>query len=217
VVDDQWSMLDRLRKSALSQRDLDREPFVAELLSTYLHYRPEDAFAWFIYGDTLRVLGRFQEARVSLRRAIGLAPSEHKWSVRIRFGMLCTDAGRHVAAERWMRRAAESPEANALDWFWILRGANLAHGGKLDQAEACHREAIRINPDNDEAHLNLGFVLRAKRMYSEALSAFRIAHALDPGDSEASSAIESLSNISEALDLIRPFGEGEAHLNGDAK
>ena len=49
---------------------------------------------------------------------------------------------------------------------------------KLDEAAATYREAIRLDPDFAEPHLNLGHVLRRKHEYAESLAEYRRGHEL---------------------------------------
>ena len=50
--------------------------------------------------------------------------------------------------------------------------------GKLDEAVAAYREAIRLKPDNALAHFNLGGVLRAQGDFAGSLAMFRKGHEL---------------------------------------
>jgi len=50
--------------------------------------------------------------------------------------------------------------------------------GKLDEAVAAYREAIRLKPDNAEAHFNLGGVLRAQGDYAGSLAMLQTGHEL---------------------------------------
>ncbi len=60
------------------------------------------------------------------------------------------------------------------------RGVALANQGKLDEAIAAYREAIRLNPDIAEAHVNLGFLLNQQGKFDESIAENRIAIRLKP-------------------------------------
>ena len=45
--------------------------------------------------------------------------------------------------------------------------------GKLDEAVAAYRQAIRIKPDYAEAHSNLGNALKERGNLDEAVAAYR--------------------------------------------
>ena len=59
-------------------------------------------------------------------------------------------------------------------------GAALAEQGKLDEAIAADREAIRLKPDYAEAHANLGNVLETQGKLVEAIAPYREAIRLKP-------------------------------------
>lgn len=52
--------------------------------------------------------------------------------------------------------------------------------GKLDEAIACHRKAIEIDPKDGGFHNNLGFALSKQGKLDEAIACFRKAIELDP-------------------------------------
>lgn len=52
---DTW--LDELLSQAKQAHEQEREAIVAELLGPYLERRPTDDYAWFLFGDSLRVIG----------------------------------------------------------------------------------------------------------------------------------------------------------------
>ena len=48
--------------------------------------------------------------------------------------------------------------------------------GDLDGAIAEYREALRLNPNDETAHNNLGFALEHKHNFREALQEYRTAY-----------------------------------------
>ncbi len=71
------------------------------------------------------------------------------------------------------RRAADRAADRAYD-----RGNDLAAEGRLEEAEACYREAVAARPDFAEAHNNLGNVLSVQGRLVDAVAAYRAALAL---------------------------------------
>jgi tetratricopeptide (TPR) repeat protein len=59
-------------------------------------------------------------------------------------------------------------------------GLALQDKGRLGEAVAAHRQAIRLRPRSAKAHTNLGVALRAQRKLDEAVNAHREAVRLDP-------------------------------------
>lgn len=195
--------LDELLEKGKAAWNEHRDAAAAKLLSAYLVHRPQHAYAWFVYGDALRVIGLAQEAERALLQAHELAPD--RWQCVVRLAMLKQHGGEHASAEAYFRQLCEDPEAAHRGYIWIMRGANLTHLGQLAEAMNCHRRALTAseNGSRDEAFLNIGLILRAKGQYSEARDALREAIAITPDYQEAQSALDSLAGIDEAVSLAR--------------
>jgi tetratricopeptide (TPR) repeat protein len=179
-----------------------REPVVVELLTPYLRHNPDDAYAWHMFGDALRVVGRFRESESALLRAFELAPDSKRVAVSSRLAVLYNDMGRYADAERHYSDVAAHPEWKGLGWLWILRGANLARLGNYELAEECHCKATTLEDvHGDEAWLNLGLVLRAQGKYEDASSALRKSLELDSTCSAAEEALNSMEGIETAVSV----------------
>ena len=73
------------------------------------------------------------------------------------------------------RRSRSSPNS-AKDYSALVLA--LKAQGKLDEVVASYREAIRLEPDNAVAHLNLGGILRARGDFAGSLALLRRGHEL---------------------------------------
>ena len=73
------------------------------------------------------------------------------------------------------RPFAESPD-NA--WARYDLGNALREQGKLDEAIAAYREAIRLNPDDPFANITLSWALRSEERFAESLAAMKRGHEL---------------------------------------
>ncbi len=84
-----------------------------------------------------------------------------------------------LAAGLWfgLRWARQQPDGAGV---LLNRGADLRREGKLDEAIAAYREAIRLKPDFAYPYDNLGTALRAQGKLDEAIAAYREAIRLDP-------------------------------------
>jgi len=110
--------------------------------------------------------------------------------------------------ERFFREALEvaptapmEPEAhNAL-------GTVFYGQGKLDEAMACYRQAVALNPAYAEAHSNLGNVLRAQGKLDEAVACYRHALTLTPTHANAyynlGQALHEQSKLEDAVRCYR--------------
>jgi tetratricopeptide (TPR) repeat protein len=79
--------------------------------------------------------------------------------------------------------------------------------GRLDEALASAREAVRLARGRPVAHYSLGNVLEALGRHEEAVAAFRETIRLDPGYAEGhcnlSNSLRALGRYSEALEELR--------------
>ena len=80
--------LDQLKSRVKRHWESDRFDCVLELLVPYLARRPTDGYMWFVYGNSLRLVGRLDEARGALLRAWKLAPEDYRGWVAGQLGML---------------------------------------------------------------------------------------------------------------------------------
>jgi len=180
----------------------------------------EDAIAWFehaleVYphsaaahagiGYELARLGRRDEAMAHFRKAI---EANYQFTPAYHFiGNVLMDTGQYEEAIDWFSKAREAnptdPYPN-LDYSW---GRALALQGKLDEAIVYFREAIRRNPNNADAHSDLGFTLEKLGRGEEALAQYWAAIEIDPRHVPARAnlgkALESQGKLTEALEQFR--------------
>src|SRR5262249_37408816 len=94
--------------------------------------------------------------------------------------------------------------------------------GRLDEAIAEYREAIRLNPNFAEAHINLGRALRYKGLLDEAIAEYREAIQINPNSAGAhiglGNALLGKGRLDEAMAEYRETirldkNSAEAHTN----
>ena len=114
-----------------------------------------------------------------------------------------------------------SPKATSL-------GNALIRQGKLDEASAAYREAIRLKPDDAEGHYGLGNALKGQGKLDEAIAEYREAIRLKPDHAEAhcnlGSALkgqgkldEAIAGYREAIRLKPDYAEAHSNLGGILK
>src|SRR5262249_11102889 len=72
--------------------------------------------------------------------------------------------------------------------------------GRLDEAFACHKRAIKLDPKLAKARVNLGRALKAKGRYDEAIASYRKAVDLDPKDADARDNLGTALGLKGRLD-----------------
>ncbi|HYR84577.1 MAG TPA: tetratricopeptide repeat protein [Terriglobia bacterium] len=86
-------------------------------------------------------------------------------------------------------------------------GNALYERGRMDDAVAAYREALRLKPDYSEAHNNLGAALQALGRREEAIAAYREAVRLQPDYvtawSNLGSAVQLQGDLNEAISAYR--------------
>ena len=87
------------------------------------------------------------------------------------------ELGRWKMAERFYR---QSLAINQTPWTWILLGSALDRLGRHDEAEDCLREALKVDPDYEEAHYNLGYSYRKEGKFALSERHLRRAIEIDP-------------------------------------
>jgi tetratricopeptide (TPR) repeat protein len=165
-----------------------------ELAKLYLAEFPDDAWVLIYFGMALQDLARYQEARSAFERALTVLPLENHERVHRQLGLLSQDESKLEEAEHWFRKSIEARPGDAAPCIYL--GAMLAKNGRLEEAESWHRRAVAC-PDGaiDEAYLNLGYVLRAKEEYLEAMDCFREALRRDPLYEAAQEALEDIERV----------------------
>lgn len=68
---------------------------------------------------------------------------------------------------------------------WFERGYVFQNNGNLDEAFRCYTEAVRLDPNFDWAHNNLGAIFASLKRYAEAEAAYRKAIELNPTNDKA--------------------------------
>ena len=174
--------LNRTENQFREIRRLNQADMVASVVlkaREYVASHPKHTSAWLQLADALYAMARYPEAVRALQRAAAVCPNDQLHIVYGRFGQVYEQKGSFAPAERWFRKAVKAcpDEANG----YIYLGALLAVGGRLREAEKIHRRGTRCRRGcRDEAHANLGLVLRALGRLPEARKCFQRALKLNP-------------------------------------
>lgn len=136
-----------------------------------LRLRPDHVEAWLNLGDALRKDGDRDGALAAVREARRLRPKDPAIDAFARALENLPDSA---------APAAPSPARPAFE-----RGNALRNEGRLGEAEAAYREAIRLDPRHDAARNNLGILLAMSGKADDAAAEFLAVLRLNPRDAAA--------------------------------
>jgi predicted O-linked N-acetylglucosamine transferase (SPINDLY family) len=142
---------------------------------------PTGAAELLVAGVNHHQAGRLAEAEICYRRVLAAQP-DHADALHL-LGVIAHQAKHHDLAVEMIGRAINR---NAKDPLYFCNlGAALKELGKLGEAVAAYRQAIRLKPDLAEAHSNLGVALFDQAKIEEAVAAYRQAIRIKPDYAEA--------------------------------
>lgn len=124
-------------------------------------------------ATSLMKLGRFDEARSSLVKALGLEPSNS--IANFRMGELLARTGKLAEAEMYFDRIPKDDIEQ-----YVLAANVFLEIGSYDRAESQLLEAVRLDPSNAGAWYTLGGAYEAQGHFDQALDAYREALRLKP-------------------------------------
>lgn len=91
--------------------------------------------------------------------------------------------------------------------FHLNLGSALQDAGRMEEAEASYRYALKLNPNLAEAHYNLGNSFRARGCLSEAVESYRNALKINPMYVQAycnlGAVLNDLAHLDEAETVLR--------------
>jgi eukaryotic-like serine/threonine-protein kinase len=179
--------VDPAREPVLGLLTLARALYVAgdqalaeRLLRAALHARPGEVVLYQALGEILQSgpAPRWGEAAECYAAVRALRPGLGQSLARA-----LVRAGRvREGLELYERLVQERPKN---PWLHLERGLDLEVLKRFPEAEAAHRQAIRLQPDLPQAHYNLGNALAGQGRHREAEAAFRQALRLQPDDPDA--------------------------------
>jgi tetratricopeptide (TPR) repeat protein len=197
-------MPETVETSPVSQRERFESLQAAILAcSQALRADPCNSAMWYLLGTVYQDLGLFEEAAVSNRHALGLAPDHGAAAARLH--LLEQGSCRLVQPAAGGRTLSIPVLAMAAEAHFNL-GLAFGNQGRTDEAANCFSQAIRLRPDYGEAHNNLGVILEQKGKLAEATACFEHAVQATPANAAAH------ANLGAALELNGRFEEAEAAL-----
>ena len=142
---------------------------------------PQDAIALYNLSNTLKELGRLDDAEAGFRNSILLKPDFAE--AYLNLGVLLQESGRFLDAEASYRKAIAANSSYAQ--LHNNLGNVLRELDRFEDAEACYINAITLNPEYVEAHSNLGIALQNLGRMHDAEACYQKAIALKPDFAQA--------------------------------
>jgi tetratricopeptide (TPR) repeat protein len=163
-----------------------------------IEQRPADAAAYYGAGRAHAAGGNLQRAVELYQRACDRFPSyaAAHYALGLAYRQLgrADDARLHLAAYERNRNAAPPREDPLMASVQSLSGGvlpllakakTLAASGRLDEAVALHREAIQLDPKQEQPYINLISLYGQLRQYDQAEAQYRTAIGINPNRDEA--------------------------------
>jgi len=168
---------------------------VIELLKPYLGAWPQDGYAWLLFGEALRGVGRYAEAAEALKKALALSPDRARSRIWCTLGHLYQKSASPAEAKPWFDLATrEDPVAGA----WVARGENLLLLQEYPEAIRCFTRATSLDSENyQEAVLGLARAYRAMQDYPKALRCAQQVLRKNPACAQAQLLLDELSPLAQ--------------------
>jgi tetratricopeptide (TPR) repeat protein len=133
------------------------------------------AIYWHLAAYCDNDLRKYSDALQSLRKAERYNPTNA--SIQVTIGIVQLDIGKPKLAQRALEKAIHiKPTAVG----YIFLGEAFGRQGRFDKEKAYYRAALRLEPDNEEAHYNLGACYKHERQLGRAERHLRRAIEIDP-------------------------------------
>src|SRR5262249_6041410 len=127
------------------------------------------ASAWTDRGDQLLDRGNTEQAQFCYRKSIDIDPN-YLWGWR-GMGLALNALGENEEALKFVDRALEieSQGDTRTDTVWAEKGNVLFDLKRFSEATECYHNALKINPGNVVALINLGVIRQDEGNYEEAI------------------------------------------------
>ncbi len=181
----------------------DKRTFKAiEYLQLALAIDSMDAFLWVRLGYFQKEVELFDAALDSFKRAIELDANQPLAYTGM--GAVAADTGDYETAEECFQK---SIDLKPLACRYVFLGDVQHRLNKIEKAECSFLEALRIDPEYEEAMYNLAHLLRDKGKEQVAISLFKKAIEIDPDYAaayrELGFSLRGMGELEEAERLLR--------------
>ena len=164
-----------------NEMDMQRHKFaaVAERARSMTKYDVSDAAAWANLGDASMELGQYPQAGDAYVRMFALQPDLASYNRVAYFRFVSGDAAGAIALMQTAIQAG-SPMVENTAWCWAELGDMYFKTGRVADADAAYRSALRIFPRLHRAIAGLGRVQAAQGHPAEAIKSYQRAQSIVP-------------------------------------
>ena len=163
--------------------------------------------------------GRLSDAEPLYRQILAIDPNHIDAIYNL--GLLNVQTGRHEIGGHMFARAIALNDQQSM--FHSRLGDAMWAQGRLAEAEAAYRGALKLKADIPEVHCNLGVVLKAQGKVEDAIASYRQALTLKPDYAEAHSNLgnaltdqgaltKALAAFTQALKIAPNFAQAHHNL-----
>jgi Flp pilus assembly protein TadD len=154
---------------------------VIRCLTTAIQKAPPHANVHGLMGQTLRKLGRFDEALVHCEKAAALEPEDAR--IQTELGICLGELGKHDAALGHFEAAARIEPSSA--GYQVNLCMALISLNRSSEAIVAARGAVNLDPKNEKSAMLLGILLDKEGSSAEATGYLEKATELSPGSAKA--------------------------------
>lgn len=184
-------------QEALSLHQSGRFDAAIQTYESILAESPQHAEALHLLGLAQHQTGNDTRAATLLAKAVELNPQDPGY--RYNLGVVLQKLGKNEEAEAAYRQVISQDAASVS--AWVNLGNLLGDMGKFGDSCDCHRNALRIQPDEAEHHLRLARSLRLMGEIETAMSHLGIAASLKPESNAVHSALLFTSQYEPGINL----------------
>jgi tetratricopeptide (TPR) repeat protein len=192
-------------ENGISKQDYaSAEPLLKQIVAAHA----DNYVAWYDLGFVYRALGRRDDSIAAYRKSIEAKPDVFESNLNL--GLALADSGQ-PEAEKFLRAATtlqpRTDPSQGRKRAWMSLGSFL-EASKPDEALIAFRQAALADPKDAEPHLAAGSLLE-KRHSAEAEKEYQQALTIDPGSTDANTALANLymrqRRFSEAEPILQQF------------
>ena len=167
-----------LFRQAQSWSAMGRPDRAMDAAAKFIRAAPTDARGYTELGRLLHHAGRLDQALAVTERSIDLNPTNsHAWN---NLGLILSDSGNHAGAVHALEKAIELDPGNTGAMLNI--GTSLSAIGRSAEGIDYATRATRLAPQKAGAWNNLGALQLETGQYDAAVTSFRRALEIDPGE-----------------------------------